>query len=318
MKVKSSTIENKYIKVKTLNVGATVFEIVYKPKKLNLILNLKRKNNYKKKNPYVGSICGRYANRISNARFIIKNKIYKVSKNEKNNCLHGGKKGFNKKIWKIKSHSKKSIVYNILSKNLDQGFPGNLNLSCKYSINNKKISIFYNFYSDKLTHVNITNHCYWNLNKNKKKNIYNHNLKIFSDYFLPVNKLNIPTGKKKNVNNTYYDFKNLSNIGKKLLLKKNGYDINYIVNKRKDNLTAILSNKNSGISLNFYSNQPGLQLYTGQKLKFKNLLFPFQGLCLENQHFPNSPNEKKFPSTLILPYKKYKYFTKIRLKDLNL
>ena len=316
MKVKSSTIENKYIKVKTLNVGATVFEIIYKPKKLNLILNLKTKNNYKKKNPYVGSICGRYANRISNARFIIKNKIYKVSKNEKNNCLHGGKKGFNKKIWKIKSYSKKSIVYTILSKNLDQGFPGNLNLSCKYSINNKTISIYYNFYSDKLTHVNITNHCYWNLNKNKKKNIMNHDLKIFSDFYLPVNKYNIPTGKKNSIKKSNYNFKSFSNIGKKLLLKKKGYDINYIINKRRDNLTAILKNKNNGISLNFYSNQPGLQFYTGQKLRFKNLLFPFQGLCLENQHFPNSPNEKKFPSTLILPYKKYKYFTKIKLVDL--
>ncbi len=317
MKITSSIIENKYIKVKTLNIGASIFEIIYKPKKLNLILNLGSKNNYKIKNPHVGATCGRYANRISNAKFKIKGKIYKISKNENNNCLHGGKIGFNKKIWQIESHSKKSIIYKITSKNLDQGFPGNLNLSCKYELKNKTLSIFYNFFSDKTTHVNITNHCYWNLNKNKKKNIFNHDLKIISDYYLPVNKFNIPTGKKNNVEKSYFNFNRFSNIGKKLLLKKNGFDINYITKKRKDNLTAILANKNSGISLGFYSNQPGLQFYTGQKLKFKNLLYPYQGLCLENQHFPNTPNEKKFPSTLILPYKKYKYFTKIKLKDLN-
>tara|TARA_B100002051_G_scaffold273583_1_gene312677 strand:+ start:84 stop:1037 length:954 start_codon:yes stop_codon:yes gene_type:complete len=317
VKITSSIIENKYIKVKTLNIGASIFEIIYKPKKLNLILNLGSKNNYKIKNPHVGATCGRYANRISNAKFKIKGKIYKISKNENNNCLHGGKIGFNKKIWKIDSHSKKSIIYKIISKNLDQGFPGNLNLSCKYELKNKTLSIFYNFFSDKITHVNITNHCYWNLNKNKKKNIFNHDLKIISDYYLPVNKFNIPTGKKNNVEKSYFNFNRFSNIGKKLLLKKNGFDINYITKKRKDNLTAILANKNSGISLGFYSNQPGLQFYTGHKLKFKNLLYPYQGLCLENQHFPNTPNEKKFPSTLILPYKKYKYFTKIKLIDLS-
>ena len=142
-------------------------------------------------------------------------------------------------------------------------------------------------------------------------------MKIISDYYLPVNKFNIPTGKKNNVEKSYFNFNRFSNIGKKLLLKKNGFDINYITKKRKDNLTAILANKNSGISLGFYSNQPGLQFYTGHKLKFKNLLYPYQGLCLENQHFPNTPNEKKFPSTLILPYKKYKYFTKIKLIDLS-
>ncbi len=317
MKIKSNTIENKYLKIKTLNIGASIYEIIYKPKKINLVLNLGKKDNYFLKNPHVGATCGRFANRISKAKFKIKNKIYKISKNENNNCLHGGKKGFNKKIWNIINTKKKQITYNIISKNLDQGFPGNLNLSCKYELKNKTILIYYNFHCDKLTFANITNHCYWNLNKNKKKKIFNHDLKIFSNYYLPVNKFNVPTGKKNNVKKKlYYNFKNFSNIGKKLFLKKNGIDINYVINKRKDNLTAILKNKSTGISLSFYSNQPGLQLYTGQKLKFKKLLFPFQGLCLENQHFPNSPNEKKFPSTLILPYKKYKYFTKIKLKDL--
>ncbi len=317
MKIKLSTIENKYFKIKTLNIGASIFEIIYKPKKINLILNLKSKNNYAIKNPYVGSTCGRFANRISKAKFKLKNKIYRVSKNENNSCLHGGKKGFNKKFWKIINKTKNKIKYNIISKNLDQGFPGELNLSCKYELKNKTLLICYDYFSDKMTHVNITNHCYWNLNKNKKNNIFNHDLKILSDYYLPVNKYKIPTGKKKNVKKSHYDFTNLSNIGKKLLIKKNGFDINYIVKKRKDNLAAILQNKNSGISLNFYSNQPGLQFYTGKNLKFKNLLFPLQGLCLENQHFPNSPNEKKFPSTLILPYKKYKFYTKIKLKELN-
>ena len=123
MKVQSSTIENKYLRVKSINIGACLYEVYDKKKKINLILNLGLTKNYISKNLYVGATCGRYAGRISNSKFNIKNKIYKLSGNEGKNTLHGGKKGFDRLEWKIHHHSKNKIIYQLLSKNLDQGFP---------------------------------------------------------------------------------------------------------------------------------------------------------------------------------------------------
>ena len=130
MNIKSSIIENKYLKIRTLNIGASLYEVIYN--KNNLILNLGSIENYKKKHPFVGSTCGRYANRIYKGQFIIKGKKYNLVKNEYLNTIHGGKRGFDKIIWKIYSHSKKKIVYNLKSKHLDQGFPGNLSIFCEY------------------------------------------------------------------------------------------------------------------------------------------------------------------------------------------
>ena len=137
MKVQSSTIENKYLRVKSINIGACLYEVYDKQKKINLILNLGPTKNYSSKNLYVGATCGRYAGRISNSKFNIKNKIYKLSGNEGKNTLHGGKKGFDRLEWKINHHSKNKIIYQLLSKNLDQGFPGDLNSECTFEIKNK-------------------------------------------------------------------------------------------------------------------------------------------------------------------------------------
>ena len=143
MKVQSSTIENKYLRVKSINIGACLYEVYDKKKKINLILNLGLTKNYSSKNLYVGATCGRYAGRISNSKFNIKNKIYKLSGNEGKNTLHGGKKGFDRLEWKINHHSKNKIIYQLLSKNLDQGFPGDLNAECIFEIKNKSFFIKY-------------------------------------------------------------------------------------------------------------------------------------------------------------------------------
>ena len=218
MKISCSTIENKYLRIKTLNIGATLFEVFHKDKKVNLILNLGSKDNYKSKNFYVGSTCGRFAGRISKSRFIIGNKKYKLSNNEGKNLLHGGKKGFDRLIWKKTKHLKQKIVYRIQSPHLDQGFPGNLLAKCVFELKKNNFFIKYEYVSDKLTHVNLTNHSYWNLNLNKKKNIFNHDLKINANQYLDVNNYLIPTGKIKIVNNSINDFMQYSNIGKKIKL----------------------------------------------------------------------------------------------------
>ena len=315
MKIKSSIIKNKYLKVKTLNIGASLFEVIYK--KSNLILNLGSIKNYKKKHQYIGSTCGRYANRIFNSQFFIKGKKYKLVKNDNSSTIHGGKKGFNKIIWKIYSHSKKKIVYNLISKHLDQGFPGNLSVFCEYKLKKNQLILSYYFKSDKFTHVNLTNHSYWNFNWRKNIKIFNHDLKINSNYYLPVNKKNIPVGYKKKVFNTKYDFRKFSNLGIKTFNGKKTFDINYITGSIKKHFVACLINNISKIKMKIHSNQPGLQLYTGHKLNFKSKqkkLTSFQGLCLETQHFPNSPNQRNFPSTLVLPNKKYKLFTSYKFE----
>ena len=149
-------------------------------------------------------------------------------------------------------------------------------------------------------------------------NIFDHYLMINADYYLENNKKNIPTGKKINVKDTFYDFRELKNIGETIKRKKSGFDENFVI-RSNSNLVAKLLCPNNRIQLLVFSNQPGVQFYTGQYLKFRSknkIIKKYQGLCLETQFFPNSPNIKKFPSTLLLPGKKYRHYMKFVIDDI--
>ena len=321
MKVESSVIQNKYLRVQTLNYGASLYEVFHKSKKINLILNLGLKKNYRFKHPSVGSTCGRYAGRISNSKFQISKEKYILSTNEGKNTLHGGKTGFSKLPWKKIKQTSDKIVYQLYSPNNDQGFPGNLIVICTYHLKNKFLNIKYDYKSDKKTHVNLTNHSYWNLEKDKKQMIYNHELKLNSNKYLQVNKNLIPTGKIMSVKNSVYNFLKFQNIKKKLSffenkeidIKHKGFDTTYIVKKNSKNFIGFLKNNNSKIQISFFSNLPSVQLYTAQNLNYKKKLFPYQGICLETQYFPDTPNKKNFPTTLIKANKRYTCFTKIKI-----
>ncbi len=321
MKVESSIIQNKFLRVQTLNYGASLFEVFHKDKKINLILNLGSKQNYRYKHASVGSTCGRYAGRISNSKFRIAKKQYILNSNEGNNTLHGGKIGFSKLPWIKLKQTKDQIVYQIHSVDNDQGFPGNLIVNCTYQLKKKFLIIKYEYKSNKKTHVNLTNHSYWNLEKIKKNMIYNHELRLNSNKYLQIDKDLIPTGKTKRVKNSIYDFLKFQNLGKKLNFFKNkkidlklkGFDTTYIVKKNSRNFVGSLKNKNSNIQVNFFSNLPGVQLYSAQNLNYKKKLFPYHGICLETQYFPDTPNKKNFPSTLIKANKRYTCFTKIKI-----
>ena len=169
MKVESLVIQNKHLRVQTLNYGATLFEVYHKKRGINLILNLGSKKLYRFKHPSVGSTCGRYAGRISNSKFKIANKKFNLNSNDGKNTLHGGKHGFSSLPWKKLKHTKNEIVYQLHSKDKDQGFPGHLIVNCIYQLKNNFLIIKYKYKSNKSTHVNLTNHSYWNLEKNKKK-----------------------------------------------------------------------------------------------------------------------------------------------------
>ena len=321
MKIQSSIIENKFLRIRTINLGATIFEFFHKAKKVNLVLNLGSIKSYMYKNLYVGATCGRYAGRISNSKFRIAKKQYILNSNEGNNTLHGGKVGFSKLPWIKIKQTKDQIVYQIHSVDNDQGFPGNLIVNCTYQLKKKFLIIKYEYKSNKKTHVNLTNHSYWNLEKIKKNMIYNHELKLNSNKYLQIDKDLIPTGKTKRVKNSIYDFLKFQNLGKKLNFFKNkkidlkhkGFDTTYIVKKNSRNFVGSLKNKNSNIQVNFFSNLPGVQLYSAQNLNYKKKLFPYHGICLETQYFPDTPNKKNFPSTLIKANKRYTCFTKIKI-----
>ena len=321
MKVESSIIQNKYLRVQTLNYGASLYEVFHKNKKINLILDLGSKKNYRFKHASVGSTCGRYAGRISNSKFQILKERYILNSNEGKNTLHGGKKGFSKLPWKKIKHTKDKIVYQLYSPDNDQGFPGNLIVNCIYQVKNKFLHIKYEYRSDKKTHVNLTNHSYWNLEKNKKNMIYNHDLKLNSNKYLQVNNNLIPTGNIKSVKKSIYNFLKFKNIGKKLSFFKNkkidvklkGFDTTYIIKKNSRNFVGSLKNNNSNVQVDFFSNLPGVQIYSAQNLSYKKKLFPYQGICLETQYFPDTPNKKNFPSTLIKANKRYTCFTKIKI-----
>ena len=321
MKVESSIIQNKFLRVQTLNYGASLFEVFHKDKKINLILNLESKENYRYKHASVGSTCGRYAGRISNSKFRIAKKEYILNSNEGKNTLHGGKVGFSKLPWIKLKQTKDQVVYQIYSVDNDQGFPGNLIVNCTYQLKNKFLIIKYEYKSNKKTHVNLTNHSYWNLEKIKKNMIYNHELKLNSNKYLQINKDLIPTGKTKSIKNSIYDFLKFQNLGKKLNFFKNikidlkhkGFDTTYIVKKNSRNFVGSLKNNNSNVQVDFFSNLPGVQLYSAQNLNYKKKLFPYQGICLETQYFPDTPNKKNFPSTLIKANKRYTCFTKIKI-----
>ena len=321
MKVESSVIQNKYLRVQTLNYGASLYEVFHKSKKINLILNLDSKKNYRFKHPSVGSTCGRYAGRISNSKFQISKNKYILNSNDGKNTLHGGKTGFSKLPWKKIKQTKDKIVYQLNSPNNDQGFPGNLIVICTYHLKNKFLNIKYEYKSDKKTHVNLTNHSYWNLEKDKKQMIYNHELKLNSNKYLQVNKNLIPTGKIISVKNSVYNFLKFQNMKKKLSyfenkeidIKHKGFDTTYVVKKNSKNFIGFLKNNKSKIQISFFSNLPGVQLYTAQNLNYKKKLFPYQGICLETQYFPDTPNKKNFPTTLIKANKRYTSFTKIKI-----
>ena len=304
--IKSHTLENQFLKIKTINIGASLYEVIDKRKKINLILNLGNFKNYLKNKPYLGATCGRFANRIKNGQFKINSKTYKLSKNEGRNILHGGHQGFDSKVWKIKAQTSNSITYEYLSPHLEEGFPGNLKVQCKYQIHKNSLKIIFSAQSDQKSHVNLVNHAYWNLNK-LKTTIFDHFLLINANSYLKNDSSNIPTGEYKNVNKTPYDFRQFRHIGQQIELNRKAFDENFVLNKRQK-FAACLWSPHSGILLSIKTNQPGIQFYSGQYLRHKSskkTLSPFQGLCLETQAFPNSPNNKKFPSSLVLPKKKY-------------
>ena len=276
----------------------------------NIVLNHESNQEYLTDSFYLGGLIGRYANRIAKSTFKLDENIFHLDKNEGENHLHGGHNGFHKKHWELIEYDKKQkfVILSINSLDLESGYPGNLNCNVKYSLNDQnefKIEFFAK--SDKNTIFNPTSHSYFNLNPTKKS-ILEHKLKINSDNYIPINYECLPNGSIESVINTPFDFTGFKKINEEInndyeqLKIGKGYDHCFVLNKNSSK-AAELSSEASGRKLIISTNQPGIQFYSGNHLS--GFFNKNQGLCLETQHFPDSPNNDSFPTTKLKANKEY-------------
>lgn len=272
------------------------------------------KDFVEKKENYFGTTIGRYGNRIGNAAFTIDTVEYKLEKNNDENHLHGGGNGFHRQMWEAESLSKSEIVFTYVSPDMEGGYPGTVDVKLKYLLtNNNELKIEYFAKSDKNTILNLTNHTYFNLKDAGKTSINGHLMHINADTYTPVDAGLIPTGELVLVDDTPFDFRKATQIGKcvdndyeQLKLGK-GYDHNWVLNTDGDisRLAARVVEPDLGRVLEVYTNEPGIQFYGGNFLDGtdtgkNNICFGHRSaFCLETQHFPDSPNKPQFPSVAL-------------------
>jgi aldose 1-epimerase len=306
---------NRGIKAVVTNYGATLLEL-WTPdasgKSGDVILGYDSLSGYLQKgNPYFGAIVGRYANRINHAAFMVDGKTYTLVANDHGNTLHGGLKGFDKVIWTVNQVNDSSLSLSYSSPNGEEGFPGNLAVKVVYTVNAAdELQIDYTALTDQKTPVNLTNHAYFNLSAGRDSTILNEELTILSKQYTPVNDQLIPTGEIASVNHTPMDFQKSVKIGEHIAQVKGGYDHNYILKSKAGydfQLAAELYDRKSGRMMKVFTTQPGIQFYTGNFLNGSltgldgKRIVKNGALCLETQHFPDSPNQPGFPNTVLEP-----------------
>jgi aldose 1-epimerase len=269
--------------------------------------------------PYFGATIGRYGNRIAKGKFSLDGKSYTMFINNPPNTLHGGKKGYQAVVWNAQQENDSTLELRYMSKDGEEGFPGNLNVKVIYTItSDNALAISYEAETDKKTVVNLTNHAFFNLNGEGSGTILNHVLQVYADKYTPVDSTLIPTGKLAPVAGTPFDFVKPNTIGSRIEPKNDqlkngkGYDHNYVLQGSGLKHAATITGDKTGIVMDVYTVEPGLQFYSGNFMAGKNT---FKGgvkdefrtaFCLETQHFPDSPNQPSFPSTELNPGQTYK------------
>jgi aldose 1-epimerase len=275
---------------------------------------------------FFGAIVGRYANRIAHGTFVLDGKTYSVPKNDGENSLHGGTRGFDKVVWQMKQIAN-GVELTYVSKDGDQGYPGTLTATVRYTLNGNTLNIDYSATCDADTVLNITNHSYFNLAGQGKGDILGHQLKLNASRYTPVDQTLIPTGELAPVEATPFDFRKPTAIGQRINVDNEqlkfgkGYDHNWVLDKTGDALAeaAEVYDSGSGRVLQVWTTQPGVQFYSGNFLdgtitgKNGNVYGQRSGLCLETQHFPDSPNHPTFPSTVLKAGKRFHSVTEFRL-----
>jgi aldose 1-epimerase len=294
----------------------------------DVVLGFNDLDSYLTKNdPYLGAIIGRYGNRIAKGRFTLNGVEYKLAVNNGENHLHGGLRGFDKVVWtghEMKTKAGPAVVLTYLSKDGEEGYPGNLNVRVVYTLtNNNEVKIDYSATTDKDTVTNLTHHSYFNLAGEGNGDILNHLVTINANRFVPTDAGSIPTGKLQSVLGNPFDFRKATAIGARIndddeqLKLGNGYDHTWVINGRAGTmrLAATAYESSSGRVIQVWTTEPGVQFYTGNFLngtltgKSGKLYARRNGFCFETQHYPDSPNQPSFPTTTLKKGQTYKSTT---------
>jgi aldose 1-epimerase len=297
-------------------------------KSADVVLGYDSLDGYLAKGPYFGAIIGRYGNRIAGGKFTLDGKTYSIPPNDGPNALHGGPRGFDKVVWKAKQIPH-GIELSHVSPDGDQGFPGTLTAAVRYTLSGKDLKIEYSATTDNNTVLNLTNHSYFNLAGQGNGDILKHEMKLNAGRFTPVNDVLIPTGELATVKDTPFDFRKSTAVGARInddneqLRRGKGYDHNWVLDSGGGKLAeaAEVYEPTTGRVMQVWTDQPGVQFYTGNFLdgtitgKDGKVYQQRSALCLETQHFPDSPNHPNFPSTELKPGQKYHTVTIYRFSS---
>ena len=309
--VKCFTLRNDKIETEIITYGGAIRTLkVYdgSGNKVDVVLGYDDLQSYIKNAGALGAIIGRFANRIEKGRFTLNGKEYTLEINNGPNSLHGGFNGFDKKVWDSEVDGEK-LILTLFSVDGEGGFPGNLHVKVVYSLIGESLKIDYFATSDADTVINLTNHTYFNLNGEGNGDILGNRIFIDSDKITPVDENLIPHGEFENVSGTPFDLRKMQPIGKdidkphKVMQNCNGYDINYVLNGDGYRKVAQTQGDLSGITMECYTDQPGVQFYTANFLKGEvgksGVYHRRYGFCLETQNFPNAVNCSQYPSALL-------------------
>ena len=317
------TVTNSHgMEVRAINYGGIIVSLRVPDKNGKLddvVLGFDKLDGYLDKSPYFGAIVGRYGNRIANGKFTLDGKEYSLAKNNGPNALHGGLKGFDKVIWEAEPSQNKEgsgVAFTYRSKDGEEGYPGNLKAKVTYTLTGQnELVLDYEATTDKATPVNLTQHSYFNLAGEGTGDVLKHELMLNADRFTPVEKTLIPTGELRPVKGTPLDFTKSTAVGARIddnyeqIAFGGGYDHNFVINHKSGGLqlAARVYEPTSGRVMEVYTTEPGVQFYSGNFLdgtitgKRGHVYKRRYALCLETQHFPDSPNHPEFPSTILRP-----------------
>ncbi len=318
------------LQVDVMTFGATVIGVRFPDRQgrsAELTLHLDSLADYVKGHPLFGSLVGRYANRIAGAEFAMDGRRWRLTANAGPNHIHGGKVGFQKQVWQgeiVRESHRVGVMLRHVSPAGDEGYPGRLSARVLYAVtDDDQLIMEYWATTDAPTHVNLTNHAYWNLDGAGSGDVLDHRVMIPSDHYVVTTRTRFPTGQIRSVEGTPYDFRSPRTIGARVHQTGiDNYDDCYVVKKQLDHdlaLAAQVSGPLSGRRMEVYTTQPGIQFYTAKGLRRRGAedieYKPYYGFCLETQHFPDSPNQPGFPSTLLKPGETFHQITRIQFSN---
>ncbi len=310
-------LDNGILHAQICDFGAKITRLLvpdHKGEKADVVLGFASEHEWRTLEPSFNAVIGRFANRIGQAQFSLDGVTYHLPRNNGTNCLHGGLHGFHQKEWTVLQHDEQHIVLRYYSPDGEEGFPGNMDVQVTYRLEGAALRIEYRATSDRPTVINLTNHAYFNLKGEASPSVLEHVLQIPADAYTPQDESGCPIGEIASVEGTPLDFRTPTRIGDRILhpffAHERGINNNYVL--RPTGPAAVLTA--AGRTMTVYTDQPGLQVYTGNYIephigKSGTMYRPLCAICLETQNFPDAPNQPSFPSAVLRPGETYTTYT---------